>query len=607
MFKLPTTVVVLTLIVVSEYLWIFLAHRRSKKREALFRIITENAADMIALVDTKGRRLYNSPSYERVLGYSPRELAETPVFEQIHPDGRFKVLEASREARATGVGKDLQHRLRHKNGGWRILESTASTIKNEQGEVEKLVIVNRDVTERVSAEEKLAHNALHDALTDLPNRRLFLDRLQRCHAQAGRDPGYHYAILRADIDGFKALNHSLGSAVGDQLLIEIGLRLQSALREGDVVARPLSSSGELLLARFGGDEFAFLLEGCADENNVLRVAERAQAAVAAPLLLQQKLVRCTIGIGSAISSSSHTRADDTLQDAETALRRAQAMGAVRSELFDAAMHNRAMHRLKLENDLRTALNRNQFRVLYHPIFRIDPRQVVAFEALLRWQHPEQGLIAPNEFLAAAEDTGLMAMIDQWVIREACNQLQAWQAANGGTPVRASINLSARHFASPQLIDGIKNCLRDARIVPSSVQLEIADSIAATNPDHTAAVLAQMRRLGVTTALDDFGSNSISLASLRRCSYDVLKIDRSLISSMQADRTSQDVVDAILTLARKLNCEVIAEGVEKPAQVETLRTMGCSLAQGYIFSSPLDAAALQLLQKLHAFAAAQSAR
>jgi EAL domain-containing protein (putative c-di-GMP-specific phosphodiesterase class I) len=297
-----------------------------------------------------------------------------------------------------------------------------------------------------------------------------------------------------------------------------------------------------------------------------------------------------------------------LQDAETALRRAQAIGAGRSELFDAAMHNRAMHRLKLENDLRTALNRNQFRVLYHPIFRIDPRQVVAFEALSRWQHPEQGLIAPNEFLAAAEDTGLMAMIDQWVIREACNHLQAWQAANGGTPVCASINLSARHFASPQLIDGIKNCLRDARIVPSAVQLEIADSIAATNPDHTAAVLAQMRRLGVTTALDDFGSNSISLASLRRCSYDVLKIDRSLISSMQPDRTSQDVVDAILTLARKLNCEVIAEGVEKPAQVETLRTMGCSLAQGYIFSSPLDAAAaLQLLQKLHAFAAAQSAR
>jgi len=419
--------------------------------------------------------------------------------------------------------------------------------------------------------------------------------------------GYHYAVMLADIDGFKALNHSLGSTTGDQLLIEIGLRLQSSLREGDVVARPLNFAGELLLARFGGDEFAFLLERCADENDVLRVAERAQAAVAAPLLVQRKLVQCTIGIGSAFSSNSHTRPDDTLRDAETALRRGQALGAGRTELFDAAMHNRAVHRLKLENDLRTALNRNQLRVLYQPIFRIDPRQAVAFEALLRWQHPEQGLIAPNEFLAA-EDTGLMAMIDQWVIREACGQMPVWQAANGGRLVRAAINLSARHFASAQVIDGIKTCLRDTFAVPNALALEIADPIASMNPDHTAAALAQMRRLGVTTALDDFGSNSISLTSLRRCSYDVLKIDRSLISSMQADRTSQDVVDVILTLARKLNCEVIAEGVEKPAQVESLRTMGCSLAQGYFFSPPLDAsAALQLLRKLQTCAVAPFAK
>jgi len=419
--------------------------------------------------------------------------------------------------------------------------------------------------------------------------------------------GYHYAVMLADIDGFKALNHSLGSTTGDQLLIEIGLRLQSSLREGDVVARPLNFAGELLLARFGGDEFAFLLERCADENDVLRVAERAQAAVAAPLLVQRKLVQCTIGIGSAFSSNSHTRPDDTLRDAETALRRGQALGAGRTELFDAAMHNRAVHRLKLENDLRTALNRNQLRVLYQPIFRIDPRQAVAFEALLRWQHPEQGLIAPNEFLAA-EDTGLMAMIDQWVIREACGQMPVWQAANGGRLVRAAINLSARHFASAQVIDGIKTCLRDTFAVPNALALEIADPIASMNPDHTAAALAQMRRLGVTTALDDFGSNSISLTSLRRCSYDVLKIDRSLISSMQADRTSQDVVDVILTLARKLNCEVIAEGVEKPAQVESLRTMGCSLAQGYFFSPPLDAsAALQLLRKLPTCAVAPFAK
>jgi EAL domain-containing protein (putative c-di-GMP-specific phosphodiesterase class I) len=322
-------------------------------------------------------------------------------------------------------------------------------------------------------------------------------------------------------------------------------------------------------------------------------------------VLNQHLLRCSIGIGIALSTTQHSLADDALRDAETAVRRAQARGLSRSEPFDPAMHNRAVHRLKLEGELHTALNRGQFRIFYQTIFRIEPRQVIGFEALLRWQHPEQGLIAPNESLAAAEDTGLMAMIDQWVIREACSQLPAWQASSGGSHLRVAVNLSARHFASPQLIDGIKNCLRDAGILPNLLQLEIADSIATSNPDHTAAVLSQMRRIGVTTALDNFGNSDLSLASLRRCSYDVLKIDRSLISSMQADRISQDVVDLIMALAAKLNCQVIAEGTEKPAQLDALRAIGCDLAQGYLFSSPLDSdAALPFLQKMRVLPAPQ---
>src|ERR1700757_1244314 len=208
-------------IIATQAAWIYLVHRRSRNREELFRIITENAADMIALVDTKGRRLYNSPAYSKVLGYSPRELAETPVFDQIHPDDRFKVLEAAREARSTGVGKSLQYRWRHKDGSWRTLESTASVIKNAGGEVEKLVIVNRDVTQRVQAEEQLAHHTLHDALTGLPNRRLFLDRISRCHAHAQRDSSFHYAVLLADVDSFKSVNHALGNDGGDQVLLEL--------------------------------------------------------------------------------------------------------------------------------------------------------------------------------------------------------------------------------------------------------------------------------------------------------------------------------------------------------------------------------------------------
>ena len=312
-------------IVAAQAAWIYLAHRRSRNREELFRIITENAADMIALVDSKGHRLYNSPAYEKILGYSPEELARTPIFEQIHPDDRFKVLEAGREARSTGVGQSLQYRLRHKNGEWRFLESTASTIKNERGEVEKLVIVNRDVTQRVAAEEKLAHNALHDALTDLPNRRLFLDLLERCFTRAQRDRNFHYALLLLDLDAFKSLNHTMGAAVGDQVLVETAHRLQSALRATDGLSRPRDESpADALLSRLGGDEFAILLEACADPSDVLRVAGRIHSTLSAPLLLNQGEVQTRVSIGCALVSTLPERAEAPLRDAETALRRAQA-------------------------------------------------------------------------------------------------------------------------------------------------------------------------------------------------------------------------------------------------------------------------------------------
>ncbi|MGC2194162.1 MAG: GGDEF and EAL domain-containing protein [Terriglobales bacterium] len=585
----------LLLIIGAQQLWIYFAHRRSRHREELFRIIAENAADMIALVDTRSHRLYNSPAYEKILGYSPEELARTPIFEQIHPDDRFKVLEAAREARATGVGKNLQYRLRHKNGGWRILESTASTIKNKQGEVDKLVIVNRDVTQRIETEAKLAHHVLHDSLTGLPNRRLFLDRLQRCFAQAHRDPHFRYALLLVDIDAFKTLNQTMGAAAGDQVLVEIGLRIQAALHSTDAVSWPQQGAGDVLLSRLGGDEFAVLLETCADPSNALRIAERIHSAIGTPLILEQGDVRASVSIGSALSAPHAERADDLLGDAETALRRAQAMGGNRSELFDPAMHQRAVTRLKLESDLRTALNRGQFRVFYQPIFQIQPRHVVGLEALLRWQHPDQGLISPHEFVDAAEDTGLMAMIDQWVIREACRNLSLWEGACGQRgQLQLAVNLSARHFASPQLLDGIHACLREAQIQPGVLQFEITERIAMANPDLTAGVLSQLKRLELRTAIDDFGAGTISLAALRRFSPNILKIDRSVVLNMQADRIAHDVVDLILTIARKLNCQVIAQGVEKPAQLERLLTLGCNFAQGYLLAPPLDPDAAQRL-------------
>src|ERR1017187_4912662 len=293
----------LALLAVYQQIRAHLVHRESKKREELFQIVTENAADMIALVDVKGNRLYNSPAYKRILGYSAAELGETSAFEQIHPDDRFKVLEAAREARSTGVGKKLEYRIRHKDGTWRVLESIASTIRDEKGEVAKLVIVNRDVTERKRAQEQLEHNSFHDALTGLPNRRLFLERLQHLFERAQRTPQRPYAVLFVDLDGFKVFNDTLGPAVGDQVLVEIGQRLGACLRRDDMVSRPQNEfpSMDAVLSRVGGDEFTILLEEVSDPSDAMRAAKRILSAVAEPFLVEGREVRTSASVGIALN------------------------------------------------------------------------------------------------------------------------------------------------------------------------------------------------------------------------------------------------------------------------------------------------------------------
>jgi len=297
---------VLAALVVYQQLRMYQLHRAAKHREELFQIITENAADMIALVDMKGRRLYNSPAYKRILGYSAAELGETSAFEQIHPDDRLQVLEAAREARETGIGKRLQYRIRHKDGTWRVLESIASTIRDENGEVAKLVIVNRDVTQRKQAEEQLEHNWFHDTLTGLPNRRLFLDRLQQLFARAQRHPDHQYAVLVIDIDRFKQFNDTMGNGAGDKLIAEVGRRLSACLRQDDTVARPSGAiRPEDDVSRLGGNEFAVLLDAIHDPSDAVRVARRFQDAMVQPFLIEGREVRASASVGIAKSTSTN--------------------------------------------------------------------------------------------------------------------------------------------------------------------------------------------------------------------------------------------------------------------------------------------------------------
>jgi diguanylate cyclase (GGDEF)-like protein/PAS domain S-box-containing protein len=333
---------------------------------------------MIALVDVKGRRLYNSPSYKRVLGYSPAELSETSSFEQIHPDDRMRVLEAAREARESGVGKGLEYRIKHKDGSWRVLESIASTIRDANGEVSKLVILNRDITERKRAEQQLEYTLFHDLLTGLPNRRMFMDRLQNAFARVRRETGRSYALLLANVDHFKVFNECMGTKAGDHILTEIARRLSGAVRQDESsVHQRCGSIVEPALFRLGGDEFTVLLETVGDPSDAMRIARRIQAAAAMPFTIEGREVRASISIGIALSTTAHTRPEDVLKDADVAMRRARALGGSRCEVFDEVMHRRAEGRLKLESDLHRALAECQFHIHYHPVIELNTRRILS--------------------------------------------------------------------------------------------------------------------------------------------------------------------------------------------------------------------------------------
>src|SRR5271157_6015496 len=402
--------------------------RQLAERDQLFQLISENAADMIALVDNNGRRLYNSPAYQKVLGYSPEELQATSSVEQIHPDDRPRVLQASEKARLSGQGERVEYRIRHKDGSWRTLESTACAIRNARGQTDRLVIVNRDITERKRAEEMLAHNAFHDGLTGLPNRALFMDRLQHALTLSKRHPNYKFAVLLIDVDEFKIINDSLGHTAGDELLIKIGQRLKEAVRRADTVARPRGIGvpekpiNDDTLARLGGDEFTVLLDDIRDPIEAVRVAERVQADLATPFVVNQQEIVISASIGIASSTSPHTQAEDLVRDADIAMYRAKRAGRARCEVSDTAMHANAVKRLRLETDLRKALEQGEFRVYYQPIVSLQTGKITGFEALTRWQRPE-GIVPPIEFIAVAEETGLIIPMNRQLLREACQHLR----------------------------------------------------------------------------------------------------------------------------------------------------------------------------------------
>jgi PAS domain S-box-containing protein len=577
--------------------------RQLADHDELCQLITENAADLIAVVDGAGNRLYNSPAYSKVLGYSEEELSTTSAIDQIHPSDRERVLQAAAKARASGRGQRLEYRMRHKNGDWRILESTASPIQNGSGKLERLVIVNRDITERKRAEEMLEHRALHDLLTELPNRALFVDRLQHSLIRARRHSDYKFVVLFIDIDGFKVLNDSLGHSAGDELLIQVAKRLTACFRETDTVSRSATTMNPTIsndsLARLGGDEFTVLLDDVSEPSDAIRVARRIIDKIALPFTLagQQVVISASIGIGA--SSNTYEGAEDMLRDAEIAMYRAKQAGKARCEVFDPAMHSSAVRRLKLETDLRRGIEHGELLVYYQPIISLQSGRIIGFESLSRWK-TVQGMVPPVEFIPIADETGLIIPMNRALYLESCQQLKSWQAKlNCTPPLTMSLNITPRQFAQPDLAKQIGEILTQSGIQPSSINLEITETIAMGDADHAFSVLSDLKALGVRLSIDDFGTGYSSLSRLPRYPIDALKIDRVFISQMSTDHDNHEIVRLIISLAHSLGLKVVAEGTETQDEVNELKHLKCEMVQGFLYSPPVDSVkAFDLLLASH---------
>jgi len=441
--------------------------------------------------------------------------------------------------------------------------------------VEKLESTGRELEE---SREHFRHAAFHDALTGLPNRSLFTDHLRVALRRAHQNEKYLFGVLFLDLDRFKNINDSLGHPCGDELLILVARRLEACIRQTDMVAR------------FGGDEFAILLDAIQDSADAVRVAEKVQQTISAPFKLANHEAITTASIGVALSTSGYAEAEDIIRDADTAMYRAKDCGKARYEIFDTAMHTRAVTLLRLESDLRRALEKDELCVYYQPIVSLADRELYGFEALVRWRHPERGIVSPDDFIPLAEETGLILPIGLQVLRDACHQLRKWQQHSlSNRDLIMSVNLSGKQLMQPDLIERIEEVLHESQINPWHLKLEITETVVMENPELAAVTLAKLRGLGLRLSIDDFGTGYSSLSYLNRFPVDTLKIDRSFVASMNEADENLQIVKTIVTLAGNLGMQVVAEGVQNEEQLEQLRLLKCQYGQGYYFSKPLDVA------------------
>ena len=546
------------------------AERRRRQSEARFGSLVEHATDIVMVMDGAGEVIFQSPSVTRVLGYASRDLLTRQLIDLVHEQDREFVLAIIGETagRPTSEPACIEFRCRHRDDSWRHVETTFTNLLSDPT-VGGIVLNARDVTEQVELQAQLTHQAFHDPLTDLANRALFRDRVE--HALARRSPqDRSIAVLFLDIDDFKRINDSLGHSAGDKLLFQFSDRLRGCIREGDTAAR------------LGGDEFAVLLDKPEDAE---AAAARLKQVLMTAFVVDATEVFVSVSIGISINDGPHAEADELLRNADAAMYAAKHRGKSTHEVFRPQMHHVALKRLELEGQLRRAIEREEFRVHYQPIVTVEPRRVSGFEALVRWAHPERGLLGPGEFISLAEETGLIRAIGRQVIAEAARQTQAWQQLFGDPDLTMSVNVSAPEFASHDLVSDIRTAIDEAGIDPTRLCVEMTESVLMSDTDVTMSRLRELKDLGVRLAVDDFGTGFSSFAYLRQYPIDQLKIAKPFLDKVPQDQQETALVRGILELAHSIDLVVVAEGVERPAQWRALQEMGCDLVQGYLIARP----------------------
>ncbi|MEK4031177.1 EAL domain-containing protein [Pseudobacillus sp. FSL P4-0506] len=544
-----------------------------RRSEEKYRLITENSADLISIIDKEGNFQYISPSHITILGHDMCELKSNQLFKWIHEeDQKILYTELRLLAKKKKMSSQIEFRIRTSRNQYKDMEARISPIMNGDRKAKDFVFIMRDITDRKKSEKMIYHLAYHDTLTDLPNRRLFMKHLRE-EIKKAKSSSSQLAVMFIDLDRFKFVNDSWGHENGDFILTKAAERIKKSLRSSDLVAR------------LGGDEFTVLLSGISKIEELERLVERIHLDFQEPLEIAGQMYTPSCSIGIATFPQDGEKAGELLSKADTALYFVKERGRNGYAFFEAEMEEKSLERILLENELRKAIQLEQFHIDYQPKIDLSKNILIGMEALVRWNHPELGKISPNNFIPLAEETGIIIPLGEWVLRRGCEQNKEWQD-KGYTPLKISINLSARQISDPDIVRKIEKILIETRLEPKWLEIEVTESVF-VNIENAITILQQLRDLGIHISIDDFGTGYSSFSYIKHLPVDTLKIDASFIRDIHQNKESQAIVQAVLTLSQTLGINVIAEGVENQGQLNVLREDGCLQGQGFLFSKPLS--------------------